>query len=57
MPRSGTTLIERILSSHSKIYGAGELIFLPQIVDKIILKIIKILMKLFLKLDHNILNK
>lgn len=25
MPRSGTTLIEQILSSHSKIYGAGEL--------------------------------
>ena len=38
MPRSGTTLIERILSSHSKIYGAGELIFLPQIVDKNYLK-------------------
>ncbi len=25
MPRSGTTLIEQILSSHSKVYGAGEL--------------------------------
>ncbi len=25
MPRSGTTLVEQILSSHSKIYGAGEL--------------------------------
>tara|TARA_B100001250_G_scaffold139538_1_gene119495 strand:- start:701 stop:2350 length:1650 start_codon:yes stop_codon:yes gene_type:complete len=34
MPRSGTTLIERILSTHSKIYGAGELIFFPQIVNK-----------------------
>ena len=38
MPRSGTTLIERILSSHSKIYGAGELIFLPKIIDKFYLK-------------------
>ena len=24
MPRSGTTLVEQILSSHSKVYGAGE---------------------------------
>jgi len=38
MPRSGTTLIERILSAHSKIYGAGELIFLPQIIDKFYIK-------------------
>jgi len=35
MPRSGTTLIEQILSSHSKIYGAGELTYLPQIMDHI----------------------
>ena len=28
MPRSGTTLIEQILSSHSSIYGGGELDFL-----------------------------
>ncbi len=25
MPRSGTTLVEQILSSHSKVFGAGEL--------------------------------
>lgn len=25
MPRSGTTLVEQILSSHSEVYGAGEL--------------------------------
>ena len=25
MPRSGTTLLEQIISSHSKVYGAGEL--------------------------------
>jgi len=25
MPRSGTTLVEQILASHSKVYGAGEL--------------------------------
>ena len=28
MPRSGTTLTEQILSSHEKVYGAGELPFL-----------------------------
>lgn len=27
MPRSGTTLLEQIVSSHSKVYGAGELNF------------------------------
>lgn len=27
MPRSGTTLVEQILSSHSAVYGAGELRF------------------------------
>ncbi len=25
MPRSGTTLVEQVLASHSKVYGAGEL--------------------------------
>lgn len=28
MPRSGTTLVEQILASHSKVHGAGELEFL-----------------------------
>ncbi len=28
MPRSGTTLVEQILSSHSRVYGAGELPFI-----------------------------
>ena len=28
MPRSGTTLVEQIISSHKKVYGAGELTFL-----------------------------
>jgi len=32
MPRSGTTLIEQILSSHPAIYGAGELSILGKIV-------------------------
>ena len=31
MPRSGTTLVEQIISSHKKVYGAGELPFLNSI--------------------------
>ena len=32
MPRSGTTLVEQIISSHTKVYGAGELPFLSSVV-------------------------
>ena len=28
MPRSGTTLVEQIISSHSQVTGAGELLFI-----------------------------
>lgn len=38
MPRSGTSLIEQVLSSHSQIYGAGELNFLERTIDQIGLK-------------------
>jgi tetratricopeptide (TPR) repeat protein len=34
MPRSGTTLVEQILSSHPNVYGADELNFFPEIVEK-----------------------
>jgi hypothetical protein len=30
MPRTGTTLVERILTSHSKVFSAGELISMPK---------------------------
>ena len=30
MPRSGTTLVEQIISSHSQVTGAGELTFASQ---------------------------
>lgn len=33
MPRSGTTLVEQILSSHSQVYGAGELLLLKQAIE------------------------
>lgn len=34
MPRSGTTLIEQILSSHAHIYGAGELSILDDVIQE-----------------------
>ena len=30
MPRSGTTLVEQILASHSQVTGTGELVFFPK---------------------------
>ncbi len=35
MPRSGTTLVEQIISSHSDVYGAGELRFMDRIMDNL----------------------
>ena len=34
MPRSCTTLVEQILSSHSKVYGAEEVDFIPYLIKK-----------------------
>ena len=34
MPRSGTTLVEQILSSHPKVHGGGELVILENIISK-----------------------
>ena len=38
MARSGTTLVEQVISSHSSVYGAGELGFLIPRIDDIIHK-------------------
>jgi len=35
MPRSGTTLVEQILASHSLVYGAGELAVLINLTDAV----------------------
>ena len=35
MPRSGTSLLEQILSTHSKIHGAGELNYLEKIINQL----------------------
>ena len=34
MPRSGSTLVEQILSSHSKVFGADEIAFIPSLIKK-----------------------
>ena len=34
MPRSGTTLLEQILSSHPKVFGAGEVELIPDLIEK-----------------------
>ncbi len=36
MPRSGTSLVEQILASHSRVFGAGELEFVTQIMREIV---------------------
>ena len=33
MPRSGTSLVEQILASHPRLFGAGELFHLPELVS------------------------
>jgi tetratricopeptide (TPR) repeat protein len=35
LPRSGTTLVEQILASHSKVHGAGELFLIPELFDSL----------------------
>lgn len=35
MPRSGTTLIEQVLSSHPDVYGAGELTMMAELADNL----------------------
>ena len=38
MPRSGTTLIEQIISNHSKVHGGDELIFFNELIKKFFYK-------------------
>jgi len=35
MPRSGTSLVEQILASHSQVFGAGETQWLPQVLERL----------------------
>ena len=36
MPRSGTSLLEQIISSHHEVYGAGELLTLRELIDPVL---------------------
>ena len=38
MPRSGTSLVEQIISSHHEVYGAGELLTLRELINPVLNK-------------------
>ena len=57
MPRSGTTLVEQILSSHSSIYGAGELDFLDNAINLIDWQNNKIQKKDIIEIRKNYINE
>ncbi len=56
MPRSGTTLVEQIMSSHKKVYGAGELPFLSSIVHNNFINDNKIDKQQITKFQNSITN-
>ena len=57
MPRSGTTLVEQILSCHSSIYGAGELDFLDNAINLIDWQNNKIQKKDIIEIRKNYINE
>ena len=57
MPRSGTTLVEQIISSHSKVTGAGELNFTKQFGAGIATGFNEANNETLLGFRHNYLNK
>ena len=57
MPRSGTTLVEQIISTHKKISGAGELIYLEETITKNFLDNGRLIKKNFLEECKNKNNK
>jgi tetratricopeptide (TPR) repeat protein len=57
MPRSGTTLVEQIISSHSQVNGAGELNFVAQFGASIATYFTEANNESLLDFRHNYLNK
>ena len=57
MPRSGTTLVEQIISSHSQVTGAGELNFVAQFGADIATGVTKANHGSLLDFRHKYLNK
>ena len=54
MPRSGTTLVEQIISAHHEVSGAGELSFLSESVEK---KMLEYINEEFVHNDLNLCQK
>ena len=52
MPRSGTSLTEQILASHSAVFGAGEQIYLPELVKESTLEAVNPYPKSMATLPH-----
>ena len=57
MPRSGTTLVEQIISAHPDIYGAGELVFLGENITKTLIEDNKFIFETINELDNEKLIK
>ena len=57
MPRSGTTLIEQIISSHSQVMGAGELNYVDQFGDAVATGKSKVDTKALMNFRENYLKK
>ena len=57
MPRSGTTLVEQIISSHSEVTGAGELNFVAQFGAAIATDVTKANHESLLDFRHKYLNR
>ena len=58
MPRSGTSLVEQILSSHKDIYGAGELPFVGNLAENLFFKNkFELKYKKFNEIDNSVLSK
>lgn len=57
MPRSGTTLTEHILASHSEVYGAGELPTIANISEKFLTKYNRPFPEYFQSLDIRLLDE
>ena len=57
MPRSGTTLVEQIISSHSKVTGAGELNFVEQFGAALSTGVTEVNTQSLLDFRHNYLSK
>jgi len=51
MPRSGTTLIEQIISSHTDVFGCDEVEFIPEIINNNVKKLNSLFSNLLLSSD------